>query len=115
MFHKTTLQNDWRNDWDPGSLHCITVDPIIVCVFTCRNFAGGFWLAGALERALVTQLGSSGRVVWTGALSDSAGLGNVVILCIFLHLQPAGPRKARPACASPSPRIACVPSPAAGS
>ena len=68
-----------------------------------------------LERALATQLRRSGRAAWTGVLMDSAELDNVVSLCIFLHLQPAGPRKARPACASPSPRIACVPSPAAGS
>ena len=58
-----------------------------------------------LERALATQLGSSGRVAWTGALSISAWLDNVVSLSFFLHLQRAGPRKARPLAFSPLPSL----------
>ena len=34
-------------------------------------------------------------------LCSCSELENAVSLCIFLRLQPAGPRKARPACASP--------------
>ena len=73
---------------------------LIVCVFACRNFAGGLWLAGALERALATQLGSSDSAKWSGVLSDSDRLENTVNLCRFIHLWLPHPRKARVACAS---------------
>ena len=34
-----TLQNDWRNDWDPGFLHCIANAPRTRAAFDMRFFS----------------------------------------------------------------------------
>jgi len=81
---------------------CLSLATPILCAFVCCDSAGGFWLAGRLERTVATQLASSACVAWTVVLYGGTVLENVVGLCIFVRLWRPCPRTARPAHASPS-------------
>ena len=57
--------------------------------------------SGRLQELLRRSYGSSEGVARTVVLSDGTGQDNVVVLYIVTHTRLLGPRKARPACASP--------------
>ena len=80
---------------------CLRLSMLIVCVFASTAFAGGFQRSGRLQEMLRRNDGSSESVARTGVLMDSTGQENVVVLYISLHLRLLGPRKTRPARASP--------------
>ena len=66
-----------------------------------QDFAGGSRRSGRLQELLRHNYGSFEGVAWTGVLRDGTSQDNVVVLYIFAHTRVLGPRKARPACASP--------------
>jgi hypothetical protein len=74
---------------------------LISCAFASRAFAGGFRRSGRLQELLRRNDDSSEGVARTGVLGGGSGQVNVVILYIFVRLGLPGPRKARPARASP--------------
>ena len=87
-----------------GGVSCwcgLRLSMLISCAFASRAFAGGFRRAGRLQELLRGNDGSSEGVARTGVLGGGTGQVNVVILCIFVRLGLPGPRKARPARASP--------------
>ena len=66
-----------------------------------QDFAGGLRRSGCLQELLRRNDGSPEGVARTVVLSGGSGQVNVVILYIFVRLGLPGPRKARPARASP--------------
>ena len=87
-----------------GGVSCwcgLRLSMLISCAFASRAFAGGFQRSGRLQDLLRRNDGSSEGVARTGVLGGGTGQANVVILCIFVRLGLPGPRKARPARASP--------------
>ena len=66
-----------------------------------QGFRRQILAAGLLQELLRRNDGSSEGVAWTAVLHGSGGQANAVILYIFAHTRLLGPRKARPARASP--------------